>query len=455
MALLWSNIPSGSALAQALADTDVATLDDDECVEFARAVQRQRAWTDRFLVDVTKRFTEHRPGPSDREHRRWSAPGSEERIAPGGDPEQTVGSFAAAEWGPAVGLSTAAARRLIADALDLTERLGAIRFLVRLGLCDLARARMVATATRDLSRETVAVVQLELLPLLGTLTYHQLRRIVDRVVARVEPAALEERSAKIRARREVFIDATYDDHAEVSATLDATDGKRLDDRLDGVARQLGIVQRALGEGAGFGPETESWQQRRARALGLLADPGSLVRLTRVVSGITHPHSERPREPLEDLVADDARSVPATTLYVHLRGDGTADLEGLGVLSLPALKELLSTSAVTVRPVIDLNRPTASSGYTPSPTVREAMVLTNESCVHPYCDRPARRCESEHTIPYPHGPTASGNLGPECSSHHRVKTHGGWRVKQPFNGVFVWRAPTGHLYVVDDNGTHPL
>jgi hypothetical protein len=37
-------------------------------------------------------------------------------------------------------------------------------------------------------------------------------------------------------------------------------------------------------------------------------------------------------------------------------------------------------------------------------------------------------------------------------HHRIKTHSGWDVEQPFPGIYVWRDPYGAFYVVDHTGT---
>jgi hypothetical protein len=39
--------------------------------------------------------------------------------------------------------------------------------------------------------------------------------------------------------------------------------------------------------------------------------------------------------------------------------------------------------------------------------------------------------------------------------HRIKTHARWRVWQVDDGVFVWKAPHGHCYLVDHDGTHPI
>ena len=54
-----------------------------------------------------------------------------------------------------------------------------------------------------------------------------------------------------------------------------------------------------------------------------------------------------------------------------------------------------------------------------------------------------------------GQSRMGNYGPMGRFHHRVKTHGGWQVRQPFDGIYVWRDPHGHFYLVDHTGTRKV
>lgn len=56
---------------------------------------------------------------------------------------------------------------------------------------------------------------------------------------------------------------------------------------------------------------------------------------------------------------------------------------------------------------------------------------------------------------PPGQTGPHSLGPMVRYHHRVKTHGRWRRRQPEPGVFLWRSPLGYHYLVNNTGTHPL
>ena len=64
---------------------------------------------------------------------------------------------------------------------------------------------------------------------------------------------------------------------------------------------------------------------------------------------------------------------------------------------------------------------------------------------PYASSLSRKKQVDHTVPYDQGgETGVGNYGPMTTRHHRIKTHGGWQVQQPFPGIYVWRDPHGAL-----------
>jgi hypothetical protein len=360
-----------------------------------------------------------------------------------------MSSFAVAEWAVGLRITRAAAHHLIADALDFAHRLHGVAMAARIGHTDTARARMVAAATRDLTAELAADLEELLIPLLGRLTRRRLERTIDRLLAEKAPELRRTRAEKVRARREVFIDHTDDDHAEISGTLDAVAARLLDQRLDVIARRLGWVQSHLGDAGGFGPTGETWDQRRARALGLLAEPGRVATLLQF-TGDGAIRAKRPKASSPEQA--DAAAARPVTLYVHLRPDGTLDLEGHGFLTRDTVAGLLAGAHVTVRPVIDLSSRIVSTGYQPSHRLREQTLLTTDTCFFPHCDVPARRCDFEHTVAAPRGPTATGNAGHACRHHHHIKTHGDWDVRQPFPGIYVWRSPTGDIYAVDGSGT---
>ena len=88
-------------------------------------------------------------------------------------------------------------------------------------------------------------------------------------------------------------------------------------------------------------------------------------------------------------------------------------------------------------------------------VAEQVRLRDGHCVFPHCRRRAGRCDQDHVVPYPLGPTCPCNLAPLCRRHHRVKTHGGWAYATPEPGVYMWRSPHGYQFLVDPLGTLPL
>ena len=106
----------------------------------------------------------------------------------------------------------------------------------------------------------------------------------------------------------------------------------------------------------------------------------------------------------------------------------------------------ATGPVTVRPVIDLGEHLEVPGYTPSPRLREQVLLTHPTCVFPGCTRPSRSCDVDHVIPWAEGgPTCSCNLVPACRFHHRLKTHGGCTLERVGHRLFVWTSPHGRTY----------
>ena len=47
------------------------------------------------------------------------------------------------------------------------------------------------------------------------------------------------------------------------------------------------------------------------------------------------------------------------------------------------------------------------------------------------------------------------LTSKTRTNHNQKTHGGWQVRQPEPGTWLWRSPHGRIYLVNATGTHPL
>ncbi|OIJ25090.1 HNH endonuclease signature motif containing protein [Nocardioides luteus] len=119
-------------------------------------------------------------------------------------------------------------------------------------------------------------------------------------------------------------------------------------------------------------------------------------------------------------------------------------------------EWAQTPGTVVRPVkvIDLNSEITRAGYEPSALQHEqAVLLAGGTCVFPGCTRSAWHADTDHITAYDSGgKTSTRNLAKLCRSHHRLKTHGGWRYEQTSPGTYVWRSPLGRSFVRYPDGT---
>lgn len=79
-------------------------------------------------------------------------------------------------------------------------------------------------------------------------------------------------------------------------------------------------------------------------------------------------------------------------------------------------------------------------------VARHIEVRDRTCSHPGCRRPARKSDKDHTHDHARGgATTSRNIGPGCDRHHLYKHEGGWCLRQPEPGHFVWTSPLGRAY----------
>ena len=121
----------------------------------------------------------------------------------------------------------------------------------------------------------------------------------------------------------------------------------------------------------------------------------------------------------------------------------------------------------ITPVIDLAGQAPVDAWEIPDRHRQAVHLMTPADTFPFSSSTSRTMQIDHTEPYvPKGPdhqaddhaggqSRVGNYGPMTTTHHRIKTHGGWQVKQPFPGIYLWRDPHGAFYLVDHTGTREI
>jgi hypothetical protein len=109
----------------------------------------------------------------------------------------------------------------------------------------------------------------------------------------------------------------------------------------------------------------------------------------------------------------------------------ADATWRRLLTDPASGALLDYGRTTYRP------PAHLAGH---------VRARHQVCVFPGCRRPACKCDLDHRVRFPDGPTSEANLGPACRRHHRCKQRPGWSLHRDEHGNHHWTTPTGRTYI---------
>lgn len=92
------------------------------------------------------------------------------------------------------------------------------------------------------------------------------------------------------------------------------------------------------------------------------------------------------------------------------------------------------------------RERATHTYRPDVRLRAYVQGRDGTCRFPGCNVPARRCDIDHVIPFPPGPTTPDNLHCLCRHHHNLKTERKVHPTLHPDGSVMWTFPSGPLAV---------
>lgn len=395
-------------------------------------------------------------------------PGRTTMVPGGADGTPRIPEFLHLELGPLLGTTPYAARRLIADVLDLRHRLPRLWAAVLGADVPVAVARRIAAlcATRGLSCEQARAVDEALAGRLGGLGFGRAMALAEAEVIRADPEKARRQEERARTGRCFRLGRADDSGTRtVFARMNAADAIHLTamvGRLADVFAETGD-QRPRGE-------------REARALGLLATP---ARAVTVLAGAATPQpallgegdpdlgertawsDPRALATVADALAgvDPDRLAPPVRLYVHtyadhLDADDLARVEGGRATLVGDLRGLLADSRVRLTQVIDHRESVATDAYEVPAAVREQLLTAQPFEVFPWSTRRSRRLDLDHTRPFragEAGQTRPDNLGPLSRTAHRARTHGGFALAQPVPGLWLWRTPLGGVHSVSNRG----
>jgi hypothetical protein len=311
--------------------------------------------------------------------------------------------FAYLEVAALLHISDRAAQQRLGLARELTERLPRTLNAVRDGRIEEFKARLIADAIRPLSDEHTTLVEDRVLGHAAEQTTAQLRAALTKAVLAVDPDGVEQRRQdKVRERR-VCSQPTEDGQAVLS--------------LYHTAARIALIRAAL----------------RGRAQQLRAEADETRTLDQIEADLAADLLLGREQALRAVEVH--LTLPAATALGH--DDRPANLEGVGAITAPEARELMAEATswrwIRTHPdtgaVQDLTYP----AYTPPAALATFVRVRDRTCRFPGCQRPARRCDLDHRVAWPTGPTSNANCTRLCRRHHRANTKPGGPITPPNRG----------------------
>jgi hypothetical protein len=332
-----------------------------------------------------------------------------------------IDEFAAEEIGAALCFTRRAADTHLGLALDLAEKLPKVGDALRLGLIDLARARVIVDGTCHFEEAEARRVADAVLEQAENLTTGQLGARIRRLALCVQPEEAAKRYESAVEQRRVMCLPNADGTADLVA-------------CNLPAARAAACMRAL--------DTEAHEAKRA------GDPRSIdqLRTDILLDRLDVDRSTRGRRGVVDIHID-------LTTLAGLDAN-PAEVPGLGPIVADVARQVAASqhnSEWRVTVTDPANGTVAWNGITrrrPTVTQRRYLEARHRRCVFPGCRMPALESDIDHTRDFAKGGTTDvSNLGPLCRHHHRLKHEGEWKLEQPEPGVFRWTSRLGHVYTV--------
>jgi len=293
----------------------------------------------------------------------------------------------------------------------------------RAGRASFSNVAMVAHLADDVGLEEVAPLEDALVGAAETLEPHQMRTVTQAARLRIDPDGVLAEDNHAHECRWFDCDQTYGGVYVLSGQLDAEGGALLKKAID-----------ALSHGMTRG-ETRLASQRRADALVDLAATQLRCGDHRDV------HGQRPHLTVT-VSAETLRSDAQPTHTLGSEGDAQpAALGGVGPIHPETARRIACDAVrtlVTVAPSADGAAWTTTAPAMPLSVgratrtipapIRTALVLRDQGCRFPGCDRPPAWTDGHHIVHWADGgATELDNLISLCRMHHRRVHEQGWRI----------------------------
>jgi Domain of unknown function (DUF222)/HNH endonuclease len=330
--------------------------------------------------------------------------------------EATSSFDASADWAPD-GAATASAWLSVRCSMPLSHTRRFVRRSRQLchlpaftrawadGAITSAHMDAVAGVRRDSTEEHFARDEQFLCDQATELPFRDFTRVVAYWDQHADPDGTEDKEMERQARRNVYLEQTFDGLFLGKLTLDPTSGAIVSDELDRLEHELFEIDWAKAkEHLEHEPKLSDLErtsgQRRCDALKEMA----------LRSKAMPKDAKRPAPAFTVLI-----DYPTLAGRVCELAQGTVIAPGA---LLPWLDEAIIERAV-FGPKNRVEVSEKSRLFTGA--TRRAIELRDRECTHPYCDLPASACQVDHVIPYTDdGPTTQENGRLLCGFHNRLR-----------------------------------
>ena len=387
------------------------TLTPTEVIDRVRAARKAEHQAAVEELELALEWARLHPCPANETPAHWGeADLHDEGLVPlAGPGAPWVAEFAPVDLAAALGITHDAARQLIADALELAYRLPRLWKRVLAGEVPVWRARLIARETTDLSSKAALFADRLIAATPRRIGQVQAARLVQEARLYFDPDRAVADEEEALAKRGVWLrHGSAPATTDVTMTLDTPDALLFDQTVTRIASDL----RELGD-------TDELEVRRARAVGILADPQFALDLLSRPRGCS---TQPPRGRHEPLRPPHARRPGCRRGRRHrccLDREARRGHHSAAHRLAHSVRSSRHQDHAAPRPRPQLRRRPWTSTTHPTPCGRPC-VLRDAHCVFPGCHRDSRICDLDHITEYlpmedggPPGQTRPGNLAPLC------------------------------------------
>ena len=435
--------PAGIEVLQSLVEIDPFTLAESARIDYLAALERQAGWLQALMQNAIVAVAGS------------SATQGDGLFSEIDDAERE-------EVALALRLPAGSAQQKIDVARILTQHLPSTSSALACGEISLGHANAIAKESAEIIRAGATqeqIFEVERIALAHA-EFHTPQQVISKMkstIAKLAPVEFEEAVAVAQERRSVDCYPQPNGMAQIVALLPAADAQVVMLAVDKLARlnkEHAIEEQNLRErqkarftsGAKVASRADLID-REAIEINRRIDTFRADALTQLannyLSSTLNEGLSHGRPVTLNLTLDLATLLGLAENPGTLKGYGPIPASVARALAADAKWRKFISDPVTGE-LLDVGRST----YEPPQALKDFLTARDQICRFPHCRQPARVSDIDHASPWENGgETSRENMGMLCRRHHRMKTHGGWKLESSPDGSCEWTSPNGKKYFV--------